>query len=139
MVFCEYRPDDIKKGYDRVGIFARDNGQHAADTKNMLEIGESYCMTYDSDDGYLRAGNIINGGVDDFRPKPRFHLTESGWHRFSIRCKGNEISYELDGKPFHTEKDKSLRAGECGVYYKSGFTDLQNSHGIRFSDFQVVQ
>lgn len=137
MVYCDYRPGIEKKGWDRVGLFVRDNGQHCGDTKSMTESGECYAMTYDSDDGSVRAASILNGGVEDFRRGPRLRVRESGWHRFTIECRGNTIRYELDGTEFHVAKDRTLKNGECGVYYRTAFNDPALARGIRFADFRV--
>lgn len=143
-VWCQLRPktnDTI--GYERVGIFARDNGQHAGDSKTELEIGQSLAMTFDSDDGSVRAGDVYNGSIGDYRAK-RFKITESGWHHFSISCKGNTASYELDGKPFHVQQNvRPHRAGDCGVFYNCAPYPLSpvqlKSEGITFSGFKVSE
>ncbi len=124
-------------------MFARDNGQHAADTKDEIEIGNCLAMAFDSDDGSIRAGNILNGGVEDYRDK-RFRLKESGWHNFSISCDGSNISYELDGKPFHTEKNISgFTQGDCGVFYNGAFEESpapgEGGRGITFSGVKVTE
>lgn len=141
-VWCELRNRKKSDGWERVGLFARDNGQHAADTKDEVEIGHCLTMAFDSDDGSVRAGNIVNGGIEDYRNK-RMRLKESGWHNFAISCDGSTISYELDGKPFHTEKNvKDFREGDCGVYYNGAFkvspAPGEGSRGITFSGVKVT-
>ena len=141
MVYCEYRPGEISKGFDRSGIFVRDNGDHAADTRApgvAVEYGESCCMTYDTDDGRVRAGNIRNGMIDDFHHKPFVYLKQGGWHKFSIRAKGETITYELDDQPFHTEEDDHFTSGSCGVFYSTRFAEGTLSRGIRFDSFKVL-
>ena len=95
-------------------------------------------MTYDSDDSSLRAGDVENGGVGDFRT-PRLRVKESGWHKFAIRCSGDTITYEMDGKPFHKQQDKRLTAGSCGVWFHNAFNTPPNSRGIRFAGFSVTK
>jgi hypothetical protein len=142
-VYCEIKPKQGKRGYERVGVFARDNGQHVADTKNEVEIGHCLAMAFDTDDGSLRAGNVYNGVIDDYRER-RHKLSESGWHHFAITCKGDLVSYELDGKPFHEERNvRGYKEGECGVFYSSNIDpalpqDLQ-AKGIIFSDVKVTE
>jgi len=138
MIYCEYRPEDLPHGWDRIGIFIRDNDDHAPNTNDLILSGGCYCMTYDSDDGRLRAGNTRNGGVDDFHPKPYIYLKESGWHKFAIRCSGKTISYELDDQPFHTAKSDLRTTGSCGVFYRTTFKDPSLSHGVRFAEFKAV-
>lgn len=140
-IYCDLRTHLADRGWERTGIFARDNGQHMGDTKNEVEIGSSLVMTVDSDDGSIRAGYVQNGSIGDYRNK-RHKLTESGWHHFAITCKGDTATYELDGKPFHTETGvRAYSAGESGVYYNSSFDPTlpqQNKqHGVIFSGFKV--
>jgi hypothetical protein len=77
--------------------------------------------------------------VGDFRPAPRYKITESGWHHFAIRCAGGKVTYSLDGRPFHEQKVRNRFSGCCGVWYKSGFEDGTRSHGVRFGAFKVVR
>lgn len=138
LVYCEYRPELRPQGWDRTGIFLRDNGDHAGNTSDVDQKGEYYCITYDSDDGRLRAGYSRNGVIGDFHSEPFIYLKQSGWHRFAIRCRENEISYELDGKPFHTAKSRRRKNGSCGVIYITRFSDLSLSRGVRFSEFKAL-
>lgn len=143
-IYCDYRPEAKPRGYERVGLFIRDNGHHAANSKGEVEIGGCLAMTYDSDDGKLRAGNIYSGGLEDFRPgRDTFYLRESGWHKFAIRCEGTTVTYELDGQPFHTANlrrlSRALPAGDCGLFVSSTFTDPADRHGVRFAGFCAVE
>jgi hypothetical protein len=136
-VYCEMKADKESDGFERYGIFVRDNGEHDGDTKNMTELGESYAMAFDSDDGSLRAGHITNGAIEDLRKGPRHHIKETGWHKFAIRCKGDELTYELDGQEFWKGTNRSYKAGEFGVYYRNMFASQQNASGIRFAGFKA--
>ncbi len=139
LVYCELRAAEEKIGYERVGIFLRDGGDRCGDTKDGVELGQCYAMTFDTDDGGIRAGGVDNGGIDDFRPGKRFKLAESGWHRFAIRCEGDTLTYELDGAEFWKGKDATVKSGDCGVYYKTGFSDPAKTRGIRFAEFRAVK
>ncbi|MBN1903102.1 C39 family peptidase [Candidatus Sumerlaeota bacterium] len=138
LVYCEYRPELKPKGWDRTGIFIRDNGDHAGNTTKIKEKGEYYCMIYDSDDGRIRAGYSRNGVMSDFHPEPFAYLKETGWRRFSISCRGDEILYELDGKPFHKANSRRRRSGSCGVTYVTSFSDFAMSRGVRFAQFKAL-
>src|SRR5690606_35501047 len=73
-VYCDMRPKTSSTlGYERVGLFARDIGVHKGDTKTEKEIGFSLAMTFDSDDGSIRAGDVSHGVIGDFR-RTRFKL-----------------------------------------------------------------
>lgn len=138
LVYCEYRPELKPRGWDRTGIFVRDNGDHAGNTSTVAEKGEYFCMTYDSDDGRIRAGYSRNGVIGDFHPEPYVYLRQSGWHRFGIRCRENEIFYELDGSPFHKANSRRMKSGSCGVMYITNFSDLSLSRGVRFTEFKAL-
>lgn len=138
LVYCEYLPVLKPKGWDRTGIFIRDNGDHAGNTSDIAEKGAYLCMTFDSDDGRLRAGYSRNGVIGDYHPEPYVYMKQSGWHRFAIRCRGNEITYELDGKPFHTARSRRMEKGSCGVMYISSFSDLSLCQGVRFTGFKAL-
>jgi len=135
-VYCDLRKAEGKTGYDRVGIFLRDQADRAGDTKDGAQSGAAYAMTFDGDDGGIRAASIDGGGIDDFRPGARFKLTESGWHKFAVRVTGNELIYELDGKEFWRGRNRLFSKGDCGVYYRSSFTP-EKSGGVSFAGFRV--
>lgn len=140
-VYADIRPEIKDRMWERLGIFARDNGQHMANNKNEREIGFTLGMFVDTDDGAVRAGHIQNGAVDDYR-EVRHRLPKSGWYHFAITCKGTTITYELDGEVFHTEKNvRKYRNGDTGVFYTAAHDPQQpvnNLHqGIYFSDFKV--
>lgn len=143
-VYCDMRPKTTDTlGYERVGIFARDNGTHRGDTKEEEEIGFSLAMTFDSDDGSVRAGDVLNGVVGDYRDN-RFKLKESGWQHFAINCQGTTISYELNGKPFHTEtRVRAHPQGDFGVYYNAPPFPLSpqalEPRGVVFSGFKATE
>ena len=135
-VYCDLRKAEGKTGYDRVGIFLRDQADRAGDTKDGAQLGAAYAMTFDSDDGGIRAASIDGGGIEDFHPDPRYKLKESGWHKFAVRVTGNELIYELDDKEFWRGRDSLFAKGDCGVYYRSSFTP-EKSGGVSFAGFRV--
>ncbi|MBX7245953.1 MAG: C39 family peptidase [Candidatus Sumerlaeaceae bacterium] len=163
-VYCDVRPVERGRGYERAGIFMHDSGQHRITNKTELENGECLLMAYESNSGRIRAGNFLNGGVSD-SGRGNVRIKESGWHRFAITAKGNEISYELDGNviatargftgrgggrgrrggsasreasPRETDPRAVLRFGDCGVfcnYLSLGPDDPR--HGLLFAGFRV--
>lgn len=135
-VYCDLRKAEEKEGYDRVGIFIRDQGDRCGDTKDGAQMGACYAMTFDTDDGGIRAASIDTGGIDDFRPGARFKLEKSGWHKFAIRCTGDELVYELDGREFWKGRSRLFRAGDCGVYYRTAF-EPGRSGGVSFAGFRA--
>lgn len=138
-VYCDYRTSDSEHGWERSGLFMRSNGHHAAGSKTLDEQDECIAVTYDSDDGYLRAGYAKMGGMNDYRPAPRFHITESGWHKFAIQCTTETVRIELDGKEFVTAQEKDIKHGDCGVFSWAGFDKPEMARGIRFAGFRATK
>lgn len=88
--------------------------------------------------GALAAADPNSGGIEDFRNTP-FRLKESGWHKFAIRCAGSTLTYELDDQPFHEARHGALKSGDCGIYYRAAFYDVENGCGIAFAGFKVEE
>lgn len=142
-IYCDLRKDIAKQGWERVGLFARDNGQHAGDTKNEVEIGSNLAIGIDSDDGGVRAGSVYNGSIGDFRDK-RYYLKQGGWHHFAMDCNGTTVTYSVDNEVIHTEtQTRAWKNGECGVFYSAAFDPAlpaeKKSQGIYFSNFKVTR
>jgi hypothetical protein len=162
-VWCDYRPLKGAKppGPDvtRVGLFARDSGQHQFGTKTELESGDALLMAYDSDDGRLRVGSMARGGVDDWRPRRQASfLRESGWNHFRIDCRGTSVTYFLNGSELHTQDLTTTRAsgirdyklgplfeqGDAGVFIETlstpqGLDPSMHRRGVYFADFRLVE
>src|SRR5262249_23610412 len=92
-IYCEYRAGIAGNGYERCGIFARDNGNQAFSSSSYG--GNCYALTYKTDTGQIQAARMINGAITDFLVSPVF-ITTSGWHKFALRCYGARIQYVLD-------------------------------------------
>lgn len=145
-VYCDYRPAEKDRGYDRYGIFMRDSGQHRIAPKTELENGDCVVMCYDSDNGRLRCGNFETGGIMDFRTRQSTYIKGSGWHKFGIRGEGTTITFELDGASIHVvrnapryaeEAPRAFTSGDCGVFYRSLFPNESDRKGMYFAGFRV--
>jgi hypothetical protein len=142
-IWCDYRPVRGAKppGPDvtRVGIFARDSGQHQFGRKTELESGDALTMTYDSDDGRLRVGNIARGGFDDWRPRSRAtYIKQSGWHHFRMDCLGDSVTYFLNGEALYTQDN--ITSATAGVRdYKLGPLFQQGDAGVFIETVAVPQ
>lgn len=146
-VYCDYRPGDEPRGYDRYGIFMRDDGTHRLAPKTELESGECILMSYDTDNGRLRCGNFEKGGIGEFRRQSdSTYIKESGWHKMGIRADGTTVTFELDDKPIHVarnvsrfadEAPRAFTAGDCGVFYRSAYPDEAERRGMIFAAFRV--
>ncbi len=134
-VYCPYRPGDAANGYERVGIFARDDGD-AAFTTTFFGAGSCYALTCDSDTGRVRAGVSREGTFTDALESTPLYLRESGWHGFRISCLGPTIRFFVDGELIATLEDASLPAGMAGLGYWERFTDNAAMQGGRFDNFR---
>src|ERR1017187_9675945 len=88
-IYCEYRAAIAANGYERCGIFARDNGNQAFTSTTYK--GNCYAMFYKTDTGQVQAAKVVNGGITDFLASSPAYLEVSGWHTFAIRCYGSNI------------------------------------------------
>jgi hypothetical protein len=127
--YCDYRPSLGAGQYERGGIFARDNG-NSAYTSTAYGASGCYTMSYESDNGRLWCGKIVNGVITDLLPAP-VYIPVSGWHRFTINCVGSTITWYNDGVPVLSRADLSYSHGFAGIGYEERFTSNANIRGAR--------
>lgn len=133
-IYCDYRPGDAGNGYERYGLFARDQGQ-AAFVSTSYGGANSYIMTYDSHDGRLRAGKVVNGTFTDFREADPLILTNTAWRRFRIVCSDANISYYIDGQLVASVTDDTFRSGYAGIGFHEFFANNALMRGTRADNF----
>ncbi len=121
------------KGYERYGIFLRDDGFAGMDT-TYEGAGNGYAMLWDTDDGYLRTARLDDGTVTDLQPTPRY-ITSSGWHRMRIEARENKIRYQLDGQVLFEATDTTFPSGQCGIGYSTHRSDWPLTRGACFDNF----
>lgn len=146
-VYCDYKPADKDRGYDRYGIFMHDAGQHRLAPKTELEDDDCILMSYDSDNGRLRCGNFDKGGMGEFRrDRDATYIKESGWHKMGIRAEGTTVTFELDDKPIHVARNvsrfaedapRAFSSGDSGVFYRSTYPQQSERRGMLFADFKL--
>ena len=136
-VYCQYRPEVSSNGYERYGIIARDNGNFAF---TLTSYGGGYCylMTYDTDDGHLRAGKVINGAYTDFLASAPLFYTSSAWRKMRIECVGQNIRYYLNGALIANVLDASFTKGFSGIGFQEFFTTNSNMLGTRADNFRLT-
>ncbi|HRX86043.1 MAG TPA: phosphodiester glycosidase family protein [Phycisphaerae bacterium] len=134
-VYCAYRPELAADGFERVGIFARDDGNANFDA-TTLGKGNCYALTFDSADGRVRAGKIVEGVFTDFLAKPRYE-TSTAWRRMRIDCVGTTIRYYLDGALIASASDTSRAHGRCGAGWHEYFATDANAQGAYVENFVV--
>lgn len=136
-VFCEYRPDVAADGFERVGIFARDDGNANFDSPG-LGGGNCYALTYDTDDGRIRAAVVVDGVVSDFLAATPLYAPSTAWRQFRIDCRGDQIDYFVGGTCIASVNDTTRAAGRCGLGHHEYFGNDANIHGGRFDDFAML-
>ena len=134
-VYCEYRADVSGNGYERYGIYARDNGNNAF-TLTTLGGGNCYCMTYESNNGRLRAGKVVSGVMTDFLATPLYY-TSSAWRKMRIEAAGPNIRYYLNDALIASMLDTTFTRGYSGIGFQELFTTNSNMHGTRADNFRL--
>ena len=134
-IYCEYRPDVASDGYERYALFARDDGNANFDTP-QLGGGNCYCLTFDSDDGRIRAAKVVHGTITDLLPDKKF-MKSTAWHKFRIDCVNNKIRYYLDDNLLLEAEDESFPRGCFGIAHHEYFGNNNNAHGTRADNFKA--
>jgi hypothetical protein len=132
-IHFDYQPS--QGGYERYGIFTRDDGFGGMD-QTFEGAGNCYAMTWDTDDGRLRAARIDDGVMTDFLSPARY-IASSGWHTFRIDASGDHVMYYLDGSLLIDVTDTSLFAGVSGLGYSNHTTSDPADRGGRFDNFSA--
>ncbi len=130
-IYCEYRPQ--LGGYERVGIFARDDGNANFDSTS-LGGGNCYALTYDSNNGRVQATVIVDGVVTDLLAAPVYR-TSSAWRVFRIDCEGSTIGFQLDGELLVSVTNAAHIRGRSGIGYNEYFSQNTNIRGTRVDRF----
>ena len=133
-IYCPYRPELESQGFERVGIFARDRYSGGFDSAKRANC---YLMAFDSHDGRIHCAKTEKGVMTDFLDEVKF-LRSSGWHEFSITCRGNSIEYFLDGERLLQVNDDFRSAGQAGVGYHEYFSDNTLAQGTFVAKFSML-
>jgi hypothetical protein len=134
--YCDFRPELAGLGFDRVGLFARDAGDGAFDSP-AAGSSNCYALMWDSDDGRLRAGHFLDGRWEDF-PGEEKYLPSTAWRRFQIDCRGERISFFVDGDLLVEATDAAHPSGPCGIAYREEFSDNEHIGGAVVEDFRMA-
>jgi hypothetical protein len=132
-IYCEYRPGLVSDGYERIGIFARDNAQGAFDG-TLSTPGACYGLTWDSDDGRLRCMRAGGGIIHDLAPTP-IYVASTAWRRFRIEARGSMLTFLVDGSVILAASDTTYASGEFGIGYHENFSTNSLMHGTRADNF----
>ncbi|BBM84807.1 hypothetical protein [Candidatus Uabimicrobium amorphum] len=133
-IYCEYRPELTTQGFERVGIFVRDNGNGVFEHSSYK--GSCYGMAWDSHDGRLWCFRVDSGKIVDLSEVP-IYMANSQWRTMKIETKGSDITFILDGKIVTSIKDTKYDGGSCGVGYHEYFSDNKLIKGTRVKSFSA--
>ncbi len=136
-VYCEYRPDVAAHGFERYGLFARDDGSGGFGLQTFGG-GNCYALTYDSHDGRIRAGVIRRGVFRDFLEERPIFAPATAWRRMRIECRGPVIRYVVDGQVVCEQRDRAHRRGFFGVAYQDFFIVNGHMRGTRADNLRVT-
>lgn len=136
-VYCENRKSDASKGYERYGIFVRDNGNAAFSSKDFGG-GFCYIMAFETHNGKIRTSKIKKGELLDFTPTKQILIKQTGWHNFKISCVGEKIDFFLDNKLILSQKDSDYKYGFYGIGYHEFFSDKSLIHGACIDNFVMT-
>jgi hypothetical protein len=123
-------------GYERVGLFARDDGNANFDA-DSLGGGNCYALTYDSDTGRIRAGVVEDGVFTDFLETTPLVEPSTAWRTLQIDCAGTRIRYFVDGLLVANVIDATHAAGRFGIGHHEYFGNDANAHGTHAEDFSL--
>lgn len=129
-VYFNYKPGT---DWERYGLFIRDDGFVGLD-QTFEGKGNAYILLYDSDDGRLRAGKVVEAKLTDFMPT-RKYIKSSGWHTLKIMAQGEVISYYLDGELLTQASDDTFISGPCGFGYSNHLEGYPEGRGAWFDNF----
>ena len=128
-VLCEFRPQLAANGFERVGIFVRDQAAGAFDG-TLSQQGACYALTWDSHDGRVRCLKAQGGVLTDLLPTPRL-LPGTAWRRLRLEARGDELTFLVDGERLLRVVDTAHRDGEFGIGFHEFFADNGNMRGAR--------
>lgn len=136
-VYCQYRPEVAADGYERVGIFARDNGNGLFTGASSGGVqGNCYALTWDSNNGRLRCNRVVAGVPTDLLPATTT-LASTAWRHFRIEMEGTTIRFLVDGSLVLATTDATHAQGVCGIGYQEVFATNANILGTRADNFRA--
>ncbi len=139
MIYCDYRPGDAGDGYERVGIFARDDGNGMFEGISGSNIrGNNYALTWDSNDGRVRCLRTVEGEPTDLLSST-VTRAETAWRTFRMSLNGSTIQFQLDGELILEVEDTTHERGSAGIGYHDYFTTNANIRGTRADRFKLTR
>jgi hypothetical protein len=128
VLYCDHRPQLASDGFERIGVFVRDQAAGAFDG-TLSQAGACYALVWDGHDGRLRCLRVQQGMLVDLMP-PRLS-PGSGWRRFRIDAVGDRLTFWLDGERLLQVVDGTFPSGEFGIGYHEYFATNTHQRGAR--------
>jgi len=137
-IYCQMRTDVAANGFERVGIFIRDNGNGMFDGSNVAGTikGNNYSLTFDSNDGRVRCLKTVDGVATDMLATPVTRPT-TAWRLLRIEAEGTHLRFLVDGEEILAIDDATHAKGQCGIGYHEFFATNANIQGTRADNFMA--
>ena len=133
-LYCRYRPQLSSDGYERIGIFIRDDGAGMFEGSSSGGIpGNNYALTWDSHSGAVRCLKTVNGTPTDLAASVT--LASSAWRKFRIEADGSKLIFKIDGETIATVTDTTFTQGQFGIGYHDYYTTNTNIIGTYADNF----
>ncbi|MCA8965206.1 MAG: hypothetical protein KDC48_09975 [Planctomycetes bacterium] len=132
-LLCEYRPQLAADGFERVGVFVRDQAAGAFDG-TLSQQGACYALTWDGHDGRVQLLRCQGGVRTDLLSAPVYR-TGTAWRRLRLEVQGSALRAFVDGVLVGSAVDTTFATGECGVGFHEYFVTNANMRGARVDTF----
>ena len=138
-IYCNFRPALSADGYERVGIFVRDDGNGIFEGTNGAGTirGNNYSLTWDSNNGRVQCLKTVNGVPSDLLGSPMF-VASSGWRTFGIEVVGSSLTFKIDGLQILNAVDSFRAAGQFGIGFHEYFITNANLLGTYADNFSAT-
>ena len=134
-IYCDFRAIPGESGFERVGIFARDNGNGMFEGISGGGVqGANYALTWDSLDGRVQCLRTVAGVPVDLLPTPQYRFGTQ-WRLFRLEAVGTQITFKMDGETLLSVTDATHAAGPGGIGYHEYFVNNANIVGTLADNF----
>jgi hypothetical protein len=134
LLWCDYRPQLAGDGFERIGVFVRDDGNGGFEG-STAGGGSCYALTWDSHDGRVRFLEVVRGVVVALAPP--VSLPATAWRRFRIEARGPELRFLVDGQLLQQASDATFARGQAGIGHHEYFTTNALARGTRAETFAL--
>jgi hypothetical protein len=137
LIYCSFRPELMSDGFERVGIFARDDGNGMFEGISGGGVhANSYALTWDSRDGRVQCLRTIDGVAADLLPTTVV-MPSTAWRKMRIEAVGSDLSFKVDDNVILNTTDTAHAEGQFGIGYHEYFTTNSNILGTYAENFHA--